>query len=292
MAWVFGANLFYLVVEVVGGLVTGSLVLLADAAHMATDVVALGLALVAARMASRPATERRTFGYARTEVLAAFVNGLTLWAAVGVIAFEAFQRLRETPPVLTTELIVVASVGLAVNVGSALVLLRDRGENLNVRGAFLHMTADALGSVAAVAAGVVMATTGWWLADPISSLVVGALILWSSWSLVREAFDVLMQGTPAAVELGAVRSALRELPGVEEAHDIHVWTLTTGRLFATCHLRVAADADERAVLRAAVRTLQERFAVGHVTVQLESAAWDGGACPGGGCDEPTAASSG
>jgi cobalt-zinc-cadmium efflux system protein len=288
MAWAFGANLFYLIVEVVGGLLTGSLVLLADAAHMATDVLALGLALLAARMARRPATARRTFGYHRTEVLAAFVNGLTLWAAVAVIAVEAVERLSAAPQVLTTELIVVAGVGLLVNLGSALLLLRHRGENLNVRGAFLHMAADTLGSLAAVGAGLLMAATGWYLADPIAALVVGGLILWSSWSLVRESFDVLMQGTPGDIDLGAVRRALEDLEGVEEAHDVHVWTLTTHRLHATCHLTVGDGADHRSVLHGAVRCLQERFGVGHVTVQIEPGAGECVGCPGGGCEEPTA----
>lgn len=284
MAWVFGANLFYLVIEVVGGLITGSLALLADAAHMATDVVAVGGALVAAHVAARPPTDRHTFGYHRTEVLAAFVNGLTLWAAVAIIAVEAIRRMAAPPPVLTTEMLVIAVVGLAVNLGSALVLLRHRDESLNLRGAFLHMAADALGSVGAIAAALVMALTGWYLADPIASLAVGALILWSSLSLVRESFGVLMQGTPDEVDVDAVRHALRGLDGVADAHDIHVWTLTSGRLFASCHVALAAGADNRAVLGAAVRVMQERFAVQHVTVQVEPAGEGPGGCPGGGCE--------
>lgn len=259
----------YCVVELVGGFLTNSLALLSDAGHMFADVAALGVSLFALRLAQLPPTASKTFGYHRVEILAAFVNGLALWLIVGLIFREAYQRFHNPPAVHSTALIVIAAVGLAVNLVSLLVLRGSQAVSLNVRAAFVHVIGDALGSVGALAAGIVIQTTGWTLADPLVSVGIGLLILYSSWDIVRESVDILMQGTPREMRLEDIEECLRSIKGVCQVHDLHVWTLTSGKYLLSVHLVVSREDEPRPIIDAAQNRLRERFGIGHTTVQVD-----------------------
>lgn len=267
-------NLAYLIVEVIGGLLSNSLALLADAGHMVTDVAALGVALVAARLAMLPASPRRTFGLLRAEVLGAFLNGAALVIMVGFIAFKAVQRLGAPPVIEGPLMLAVAAGGLAANAAAAAVLFGSRKENLNVRGAFAHMVADALGSVGAIVAGGVIALTGWVPIDAVASLIIGALILYSGVGLLRESLQILLQGTPADIDFDEVRTALAEIEHVTEVYDLHIWTITSGFPALSAHLRLEPDCSDTAhwqsCLAFAQKMLRERFGIVHSTLQLES----------------------
>jgi cobalt-zinc-cadmium efflux system protein len=260
----------YCVVELAGGLVTNSLALLSDAGHMFSDVAALAISLVAARLSQRPPTASKTFGYHRGEILAAFVNGLALWLVVGFILHEAYQRFWDPPPVRSGGMVVIAAVGLLVNVVSLQLLRRSQAESLNVRAAFVHVLGDALGSVGALVAGVLMLLWGWYIADPLVSAGIGVLILYSSWGIVREAVEILMQGTPREMQLQDIEQCLLGIEGVREVHDLHVWTLTSGRYLLSVHLVVSQGDATRPVIDAAQTRLRERFGIGHTTVQVDA----------------------
>jgi cobalt-zinc-cadmium efflux system protein len=264
----------YCLVELIGGWVTNSLALLADAGHMFADVGALSISALALRLAQRPPTASKTFGYHRVEILAAFVNGLVLWLVVGLIAREAYQRFFDPPAVDSGGMIGVAVVGLGVNLTSLWVLRHSRADGLNVRAAFVHVLGDALGSLGAIVAGVAIRLWGWTLADPLVSVGIGLLILFSSWGIVRESVDILMQGTPREMQLADIEQCLLCIPGVREVHDLHVWTLTSGRYLLSVHL-VAGDNDAtRPIIDAAQSQLRQRFGIGHTTVQVDA----GGEC--------------
>lgn len=273
LAVVFALTLIFLVIEAAGGFLTGSLALLADAGHMLSDVAALGLALFASWYASRPATSTRTYGFYRAEILAALVNSLALFVIVGIITWEAIERLRETVEVASGGMLVVAVAGLVVNLFGAWLLYRQGGDNLNVRGALLHVLGDALGSVAAIVAALVMLTTGFYRADAIISLVIGVIIVVSAYRILRQTFDILMEAVPPHLNLQQIRDELNAIPGVQKVHDLHVWTLTTGFISMSGHLVLARDATvaerQRVLLRARER-LNEQFAIQHATIQLES----------------------
>jgi cobalt-zinc-cadmium efflux system protein len=228
----------FLVIEVIGGIATNSLALLADAGHMVTDVAALLLSLGAIWLARRPATPRRSFGFLRAEVLAALINSATLVAISFYIFWEAFQRIGEPPHVDSGPMLAVAVTGLAANIVSAWVLSRGSGhqDNLNTRGAYLHVMGDLLGSVGAIIAAIIMLLTNWYLADPLLSAGIGLLILWSSWRLLQASVSVLLEATPENIEPEAVATALRATPGVAGVHDLHIWTVTSGliALSGTC----------------------------------------------------------
>ncbi len=264
--WV-SAGLF--VTEVVGGWWTNSLALLSDAAHLFTDVAALGLALFALWIGTRPASESKTFGYYRAEILAALVNGVVLWVVVYFILVEAWHRLDEPPVVAGGGMLAFALLGLAVNLFVALRLREHRHQSLNLRGAYLHVVGDAFGSVGAVAAGVAIVATGWQAADAMASACIAVLILFSSWTLVREAVDVLMEAVPAHVDVEALRTVLERVPGTDEVHDLHVWTLTTGRYALSAHAVVRHHADDDAVLAAMAELCTRQFHIEHVTIQIE-----------------------
>lgn len=264
-----GITAAYGIVEIIGGLLTGSLALLADAGHMATDAVSLGLALFAAWMGQRPATVRKTFGARRAEVLAALANGLILWAMVGVIAHAAWARFRHPPEVQAGGMLMVAVGGLVANVAGALVLRRAGLMNLNVRSAYLHVVMDLLGSVAAIVGAVVILTTGWRQADPLISIGICALVMRSSWVVVREALHILMEGTPARLDLDEISAALAGLDGVLGVHDLHVWTLSSGFESLTCHLAVRTAQGSPRVLEESKQMLRSRFGLDHVTIQIE-----------------------
>jgi len=256
------------VIEAVGGWVAHSLALLADAGHMLADVATLGLALWVARMAQRPATPQRSYGLVRLEILAALLNGATLILIAVAIGFEAWRRLHAPAPVQGATVIGVALLGLATNLVAMRVLHHGHEHSLNQRGAYLHVVSDALGSVGALAAGAIILLTGWTAADPLISFVIGLLILAGAWRLVRESADILLEATPAHIDLGAVHERLASLPGVTSVHDLHVWTLTNGVIAMSGHLVVREPAEHQRVLEAA----QERMRlldIHHVTVQME-----------------------
>lgn len=259
----------FCLVELIGGWLTNSLALLSDAGHMFADVAALGVSLFAMRLAQLPPTETKTFGYHRVEILAAFINGLALWLVVGLIFSEAYSRLLDPPHVQSSSMLAIAVVGLLINLASMRILHSSQGESLNVRAAFVHVLGDALGSLGAIAAGFVMLTTGWYLADPLVSVLIGLLILYSSWGIVRESVDILMMGTPRELSLAEIEGCLRSIGGVHEVHDLHVWTMTSGMYQLTAHLVINRDCEARAVIDAAQNQLRDRFGIGHTTVQLD-----------------------
>jgi cobalt-zinc-cadmium efflux system protein len=276
-----------LIVEVVGGLASRSLALLADAGHMLTDVAALGFSLFAFWLSGRPASSGRTFGWRRFEILAAALNGAALWLIAAVIGYQAFLRLRAPQPVKSGLMLAVAAFGLAANIASGAVLYRGRAHSLNVRGAFLHVAADALGSVGVLAAALLIALTGSTIWDPIVSVAVCVLILWSSAHLIRESFRVFMESAPAGVDVAAVGASLAAVPGVVGIHDLHVWTITSGFVSLSAHLKVRAGAEPGQVLGLAQDAISSRFGIQHSTFQLED---EGGRpCATGSCGlEPPA----
>ena len=261
----------YMVVEVVGGLVSGSLALLADAGHMLTDGSAISLALLAIWVSGRPASIEQTFGFHRTEILAALLNALSLWFISALIFFEASRRFDDTLDVDGGIMLAVGAVGLLVNLAAAWVLHRSSGESLNVEGAFLHVIADLLGSVAVVAGGILVLVFEWDIADPIFGIVIGVLILASSLRLLWKVVHVLMEGTPSHLDLHRLCQRLEELEGVTGVHDIHAWSITTGYDALSAH--VTADPtvmqDPNPVLQALRDIASSEFGIGHVTIQLE-----------------------
>ena len=258
----------FLVAEVVGGIMSNSLALLADAGHMLTDVAALALSLFVAWFARQPGTPEKTFGYLRWEILAAFLNGATLLIISAWIAWEAVLRLRAPEPVAGGLMLAVACGGLAINLVSAWLLHPTSSDSLNVRGAYLHVLSDLLGSVGTVTAAVLMSFTGWTRADPIVSLVTVLLIVRGAWSLVRESVDVLLEASPAHIPLGAVRAQLEAIPGVESVHDLHVWTVTSGVVAMSAHAIVREPERQQHVLEH-VHDAMRLFGIEHVTIQLE-----------------------
>ena len=262
-------TLVYLAAEVIGGLLTNSLALLSDAAHMFTDVIALGLALFGVWIAGRPASETKTYGYYRAEILVALMNGLVLWVVVVFILWEAWERLLAPPRVHGGGVLVVAAIGLLVNLAAARLLAGADQHNLSIRGALLHVLSDLLGSLGVLVAAVVILLTGWSRADAVASVVIAALVLFSSWALIREAVDILMEAVPRHIDLEELRRALEEVSGATEVHDLHVWSLTTGRYALSAHAVVAEGAETDHVLAEMTERLAARFDIHHVTIQLE-----------------------
>jgi cobalt-zinc-cadmium efflux system protein len=266
----FGITAAVMAVEFVGGWLAGSLALLADAGHMLADAAALALALLAARIAQRPATAQRSFGFLRLEILAALVNGAVLIAIAAGIGLEAWRRLR-TPggtPVDAPLLLGVAGVGLIANVVAVSVLHRGHQHSLNQRGAYLHVLNDLLGSVGALTAGVIILLTGWTTADAIVSLLIGLLVLISAWRLVKESTDVLLEATPAHIALADVHERIVSVPGVDSVHDLHLWTVTSGVVAMSGHLVVKNPTDNQPVLEE-VQGRMRALGIAHVTVQVE-----------------------
>jgi len=259
----------YMGAEVIGGLAANSLALLADAGHMLSDAGALALALFAIRFAERPATARHTYGYYRAEILAALANGATLVAIAIVIFIEAYERFREPPEVAGRLMMAVATGGLVINGLGLWILHRGRDESINVRGAWLHVLTDALGSVQAIVAGALIWAFAWNWIDPLASVLIGLLVIYSSWSLIAQSVAVLMEGAPGHVNVDEVRSALLELPDVSSVHDLHVWTITSGFVALSAHLTCADPARHDVVLRSAQHVLAERFGIRHTTIQLD-----------------------
>lgn len=260
----------FLVVEVIGSLLTNSLALLADAGHMLTDAVGVGLALFAIHFAARPATAAKSYGYYRLEILAAVANAVLLFGVAAYIGFEAYQRFSDPPEVLSTPMLIIAGIGLLVNLVSVRLLSSGADASLNVRGAYLEVLGDLLGSVAVLVAGIVILTTGWTAADPIASVVIALMILPRTWSLLREAVDVLLQATPRGVNLDEVRAHLLQARGVADAHDLHAWALTSGMNVVSAHVIVEPGADPASVLDEICACLSDDFDMEHSTIQLET----------------------
>jgi len=255
--------------ELAGGWWTNSLALMTDAVHMFTDVGALGLTLFALQIGHRPASASKTYGYYRAEILAALVNGIVLCLLVLLLLLEAWRRFGNPPPVHGQGMLVVAALGLAANVFVALRLRGHTEHSLNMRGAYLHVLSDLLGSVGAVGAAVVILVTGATVADALASVAIGILVLASAWSLVRDAVDVLMEAVPPHVDVEVLQRALEAVGGVEEVHDLHVWTLTTGHYALSAHAVVDGSMGDGATLDALAAVCAERFHIEHVTIQLE-----------------------
>jgi cobalt-zinc-cadmium efflux system protein len=266
---VFAITLAVLVVELVGAALSGSLALLADAGHVLADGAGIGLALLAIRFAARPATPQRTFGYYRLEILAAVVNAVLLFGVAGFVLVEAWRRLAEPPEVASGLMLAVAAVGLVANAVSLWLLRDGQQRSLNLRGAYLEVWGDLLGSVAVLAAAAVIAVTGFRAADPIASALIGVLILPRTWRLLREAVDVLLEAAPREIDLDEVRRHLLETPGVTDVHDLHAWTITSGLPVLSVHVVLERDADAGRVLDGLGDCLAGHFDIEHSTFQLE-----------------------
>lgn len=258
----------FMIVEAIGGWVSGSLALLADAGHMLADVAAIGLSLVSAVIGSRPADEFKTYGYRRWEILAALVNGAALFAIAGWVVIEAVQRIGSPAPIRAGLMLSVAAGGLLVNIIALRILHRSHAHNLNTRGAYLHILGDLLGSVAAIVAGVVIATTGWLPADPILSIAVALLILFGAWRLVRESTEILLEAVPRGVSMAEVERRMLAVSGVCAVHDLHVWTVTSGMVAMSGHA-VVPDLAAHPTALEEIRAEMAGLGIGHVTIQLE-----------------------
>jgi len=260
----------FLVAEFVGALYTNSLALLADSGHMLTDVAALSLSFFAMRFSSRRATPRKTYGFYRVEILAALLNGVFLVLIALYIFYEAYERFLNPPEVKADWMLVVAVVGLLANLVSAWVLFGKHNHSLNMRGAFFHVLTDAIGSIGAILASISIIVSGQQLADPLISVLVAILILWSSWVLIRDAVDILLEGTPAHINIVSLREQLGGVDGVSSVHDLHVWTLTSGILAMSCHVVADEDNLNRTELLGRVNDVaRERFHIDHTTIQIE-----------------------
>jgi cobalt-zinc-cadmium efflux system protein len=271
---VLGLTLVFTVVEIAGSFLTGSLALLADAGHMFSDTFAIGLALAAVTLARRPSTPRRSFGFQRAEILAAFVNGLVLVLVSGWVVWEALQRLDDRPELLGGWMLAVAVSGVAVNAGAAVILLRSGRESLNIEAALRHVLADLLGSAGVVVAALVILLTGWTLVDPLVSLAIAVLIVWSAWGVLRDSTAILMEETPSGIDAAAVARTIVDTPGVTSVHDLHVWRITSGFDALSAHVLVGRDEDCHARRRELERVLAERFGITHTTLQVDHDAAD------------------
>ena len=261
----------YMGVEIAAGILSGSLALLADAAHMLTDAAAIGLALFAMWIATRPASIQRTFGYYRTEVLAALFNALSLWLIAAWIFVEAFRRFRDVPEVEGGIVLIAGAVGLGVNLIAVWILRRSAGHSLNVEGAFQHLLADLMGSIGVVVSGILTLAFGWWIADPILGALIGVLILISSWPLMVKVFQVLLEGAAAHLDMSRLCSELEDVEGVTQVHDIHAWTITSGYESFSAHVLIDPDyLGEMETLRRRMQQIAyQDFGIAHVTIQME-----------------------
>ena len=264
----------FMLVEVAGGLITGSLALLADAGHMLSDSFSLVLALFAVSLAARPATSRRTFGFKRAEILAALVNGLLLALVSIWVVVEAIRRLGDPVEVLAGGMLTVAIIGLGVNVLAAWVLYSSSGESLNVKAALRHVLADLAGSVGVIIAAVVIMLTGWEAADPIISILISLLIVASAWSILRDSVDVLLEAVPRGLDAEKIGMAMASVPEVEQVHDLHVWEITSGFPSLSAHVLVGKDSDCHAARAEIEAVLHDEFEIDHVTLQVEHSGAD------------------
>ncbi len=259
----------YTIVEVVGGVLTGSLALLADAAHMLSDNVSIAVALLAVWLAGKPATPKRTYGYKRAEVLAALANGVALVALSIWIFYEALRRFDDPPEVLGGWMLAIGLAGIGVNVAAGAILYGARTGSLNVEAAFRHVSADLLGSLGVVAAAVVILVTGWLAADPVVSVLIGGLVLASSWSILRDSATILLEASPRGIDTRSVGERLARAPGVVEVHDLHIWTITSGFPALSAHVLVGSGEDCHARRRELEKLLRDEFGIEHTTLQVD-----------------------
>ncbi len=259
----------YMVAEVIGGILTNSLALLADAGHMLTDAGALAIALLAVRFAARPATPQHTYGFFRSEILAALLNAVVLLLISFYILFEAWRRFQSPPEVLSWPMLTVSVVGLIVNLISMRLLASGSEESLNVKGAYLEVLGDVLGSVGVIAASLIMIFTGWYLADPLVSAGIGLFIIPRTWRVLKEAVNILLEGTPADLDMSALERAMKSVAGVADVHHLHVWTITSGVDAMSGHVVLIDGADGDRVLSDLQSRLAREFHIGHSTLQLE-----------------------
>jgi cobalt-zinc-cadmium efflux system protein len=271
LALVLALTSGFMVVEIVGGLVADSLALLSDAGHMLSDNASLAVALVAFWLADRPATARRTFGYKRAEILAALANGVALVLISLWIFYESVDRFRDPPSVLGGWMLVIALLGLAVNVAAGLLLVRTRESNLNMEAAYRHVLADLAGSVGVLLAAVIILATGWLYADPLISVLIAVLILGSAWGVIRDSLDVLLEATPEGLDAEEVAARMLSLPHVVDVHDLHVWTITSGFPALAAHVLVEPGADCHAARRELERMIEGQYGIDHTTLQVDHA---------------------
>jgi cobalt-zinc-cadmium efflux system protein len=256
--------------EVIGAFVTGSLALLSDAAHMMTDALALAISLVAIQVAKRPADRKRTFGYARFEILAAAFNALLLFAVAFYILYEAYQRLQVPAEIQSTGMLVIALLGLVVNLISMRLLSAASGESLNVKGAYLEVWSDMLGSVGVIIAALVIMFTGWGWVDSVVAAAIGFWVLPRTWTLLKASMNILLQGVPEGVDIEQVEQGIRSVPGVKDVHDLHIWALTSGKNVLSTHLVAdASQGSEQQILSRVTELLHEQFDISHATIQVE-----------------------
>ncbi|MFO1315475.1 MAG: cation diffusion facilitator family transporter [Burkholderiales bacterium] len=272
MLWIaLALTTTFMVAEVVGAVVTGSLALLSDAAHMFTDSAALAISLVAIVIAKRAADTQRTFGYYRFEILAAAFNALLLFAVAVYILYEAYQRLRTPQEIQTLGMLVIAALGLVINLISMRLLRSGSDESLNVKGAYLEVWSDLLGSVGVIAAAIIIRFTGWTWVDSLIAAAIGLWVLPRTWVLLRESINILLQGVPKGIDIAKIEEALRQIPGVIELHDLHVWALTSGRFVLSSHIVIASKStDERQVMRSATEIVTRDFGIADSTIQVEA----------------------
>lgn len=268
---VFGLTCLYLVIEIVGGLMSGSLALLADGFHMFADAAGIGLSLFAAWLAHKPAPPQRTFGYQRVEILTAFFNALFLMVMSGFIMYESFERFYTPEPIKASLMLPIAVGGLIVNIVAAKLLHADHKHNLNIKGAYLHVLGDLLGSVGAIVAGLVIIFLGWRWADPLISCVISALILFSAVGLLKEAINVLLEGCPSHIDIEEIRQEIMDFEGVQAIHNLHVWNINLQQALLTAHLEVTPEAFTGETLNRVQATLKDKFGLSHVTLQMEVA---------------------
>lgn len=261
-----------MIVEFLGGLITNSLALLSDSGHMFSDVCSLAFSLIAMWFAAKPPSPQKTYGFYRFEILAALLNGSTLFVIAGIIIWEAYQRLFSPPNVSSGTMMIIAAIGLVANLFSAWILIRkgNVSGNVNVRSAYLHVLSDALGSVGAIIAGMLMSVFSWYIADPIISVIVALLILKSAWRVIDESIHILMEGAPPTVQVDEVKQALLTITGVKNIHDLHIWTVTSGIDSLTCHLLIDDGQNGQDILRQAILTIEEQFNIQHTTIQVET----------------------
>ncbi|MBM7701304.1 cation diffusion facilitator family transporter [Metabacillus iocasae] len=270
LKWSFFIITAYMIIEVIGGILTNSLALLSDAGHMLSDAAALGLSFLALTFGQKGASLSKTFGYKRFEILAAFINGMTLIAISLYIFWEAYQRILDPPEVVSTGMLIVSSIGLLVNMLAAYILMKgDKDENLNVQSAFLHVLGDMLGSVGAIVAALLIMFLGWSLADPLASIIVAVLIIISGWRVTRDAFHILMEGVPSNIDVKEVKDTLLSLDEVKDVHDLHIWAITSDFPSLSCHFVVEQDTDHQKLLLKAKKVLHDEFNLHHTTIQID-----------------------
>jgi len=266
-----GLVLVIMIAEVIGGILSNSLALLSDAGHMLTDALALGLSLFAMNLARKPATSTRTYGYHRAEIMAALVNGTVLILVSVYIFYQAYQRFFEIPAVKSPLMLIVAVIGLVANLIGMFLLRRSSRKSINIKAAFWHIIGDTMSSVGVIIAGVIIFFTGWYIADPILAVLIGVVILWGAVRIVKESVDILLESVPAHVRIDEVTAAVKNVPGVEDLHDIHIWTITSGIYALSAHLSIADQTVSQScdILTKVNEVLAENFNITHTTLQLE-----------------------